>query len=189
MRRLAAEIGVGGTTLYRNVRDREDLLILLINEHTDRTLQVQLPHDPRERIIAATVAIHDALAAQPWAAEVLTADGFLDRVGRSALLAVEGVVSGALDCGCSQQQAVELFRSVWYFTVGEILVRANTRKRGVTAEARPARLDSFLATLDGASFPALASIGADWPVHSARDNYAEALRAFVDGLLADVHQR
>jgi AcrR family transcriptional regulator len=97
IRRLAAEIGVGAMTLYHHVRDREDLLVQLINDQADQIPRADLPGEPRDRIIVAATAIHDALAAWPWAAEVLTTDGFLSRVGDSALWMAETIVAGAID--------------------------------------------------------------------------------------------
>lgn len=178
VRRLAGELGVGPTTLYHHVRDREDLLIQLIDEHADRTLRPDLPTAPRERIVAATIAVHDSFTAWPWAAEVLTADGFLGRLGGSAQDIVEAVVSGAVELGCTSEEAVDLFRNVWYFTVGEILVRARTSTRRLPAGA------PFFRDLDPARTPRLAAIGDRWPELAARDTFREALVAFVDGLLA-----
>jgi AcrR family transcriptional regulator len=183
IRRLAAEIGVGATTLYHHVRDREDLLIQLLNDHADQTLHPDLHGEPRDRMVAAAVAIHDSLAAWPWAAEVLTADGFLGRLGGSALDMVETIVAGAVDEGCTPEQAVDVFRSIWYYTVGEILVRAHSPRREGDDE-QPARRDTFFRSLDPARQPHLAAVGDRWPALAARDTYSRALRALVDGLLA-----
>ncbi|MGA4987379.1 TetR/AcrR family transcriptional regulator [Nonomuraea bangladeshensis] len=180
VRRLAAELGIGATTVYHHVRDREDLLIQLLNQHADQTLSPDLPAEPRERIVAAAVAIHDSLAAWPWAAEVLTTDGFLGRLGESALRMVEAIVAAAVDHGCTPEQAVHVFRGIWYYTVGEILVRAHSEGRRPAGDGRPA----FFAGVDLSHLPRLAALGDQWPALAARDTYREALRAFVDGLLA-----
>ncbi|WP_202880648.1 TetR/AcrR family transcriptional regulator [Kribbella amoyensis] len=177
VRRLAAELGIGPTTLYHHVRDREDLLIQLLNEHFDRTVVADLPSEPRDRLVAAAVVIHDSLSAWPWAAEVLTTDGLLGRLGAPAVRMVEVVVAGAVDAGCTPEQAVHVFRGLWYYTVGEILVRAHSDPD------RPGQA-TFFADLDPADVPQLAAVGNQWPVLAAQDTYAEGLRAFVDGLLA-----
>ena len=177
VRRLAADLGIGPTTLYHHVRDREDLLIQLVNEHADRTLRADLPREPKERIIAAATAVHDSLAAWPWAAEVLTTDGFIRRLGPSALRMVEAILAAAIDAGCTPEQAVYLFRDIWYYTAGEILVRAHST-------GRPPVDGAFFAGVDLTELPRLAGIGDRWPVLAAEDSYAEGLRAFVDGLLA-----
>lgn len=185
LRRLATEVGVGTMTLYHHVRDREDLLVQLINERFDRLTRPELPADPRERIVAAGVAAHDTLAAWPWAAEVLTTDGFLARVGDSALWLVEAIVAGAVDHGCTPEQAVHVFRCVWYYTVGEILVRARSDGRVSRRDDLFSGPDPALSShVDPDRHPRLSAIGDRWPELAARDTYAAGLRALVDGLLA-----
>ncbi|MEJ2859451.1 MULTISPECIES: hypothetical protein [unclassified Saccharothrix] len=106
---------------------------------------------------------------------VLTVDGFVGLLGDSSLWLVEAIVAGAVDSGCTPDQAVTVFRSIWYYTVGEILVRARSTRR-------PAKGIDF--TFDAARLPTLAALGDRWPVLAARDTYVEGLHAFVDGLLA-----
>jgi AcrR family transcriptional regulator len=182
VRRLAAELGVGATTLYHHVRDREDLLIQLVNDIADQTPFPDLPSEPRERIIVATAAFHDGIAAHPWATELVTTDGVIDRIGESALWMIETIVAGAIDCGCTPEQAVYVFRCIWYYTAGEILVRA--RREGLRAEMERASEDTFFSNLDPSRQPHMAAIGRRWPALAARDTYVDGLRAFVDGLLA-----
>ncbi|MBX6169485.1 MAG: TetR/AcrR family transcriptional regulator [Thermobispora bispora] len=182
IRRLAAELGIGTMTLYHHVRDKEDLLLLLITEYAAQVPRPDLPGEPRERIIATAIVIHDALAAWPWAAEVLTADGFIGRFGDS-LWMVETILDGAIDCGCTPEQAVHVFRSIWYYTVGEILVRAHTARQPADA-GRPAERDPLFSDLDESRMPHLVALGDQWGTLSAQDTYAQGLRALVDGLLA-----
>lgn len=185
IRGLAAEIGIGATTLYHHVRDKDDLLFLLINEYAEQIPHPDLPSGPRERIVTAATAIHDALAAWPWAAEVLTTDGFITRLGDSALGLVETVVAGAVDYGCTREQAVDVFRGIWYYTVGEILVRVRAhyaREQQDLEEA--AHRDAFPDGLDASQLPQLASLRHQWATLAWRDTYPQGLRIFVDGLLA-----
>lgn len=181
IRRLAGELGVGATTLYHHVRNKEDLLLLLLDEYAEQiALPDDPPADPRDRIVAAATAMHDALAAWPWATEVLTVDGFVGLLGERALGAVETIVAGAVDCGCTPDEAVDVFRSVWYYTVGEILVRARSgRLDGTASPDRDVDFSSF----DATRLPHLAAIGTRWPALAARDTYPQGLRALVDGLL------
>jgi AcrR family transcriptional regulator len=182
IRRLAAEVGMGATTLYHHVRDKEDLLLLLLNEYVGQIPHPDLPSEPQDRIIAAATAMHDALAAWPWAAEIVTADGFVGLLGEPALWMVETIVAGAIDCGCTPLQAVDVFRGIWYYTVGEILVRAHSARRRADAE-RPWR-DIDFSSFDASRVPRLAALGEQWPVLAARDTYSQGLRALVGGLLA-----
>ena len=182
VRRLAAELGIGTTTLYHHVRDKEDLLLLLLNEYASQIPQPALPSDPRERIVVAATALHEALAAWPWAADVLTVDGFVGLLSEPALWTVETIVAGAVDAGCTLEQAVEVFRSIWYYTVGEILVRAHSA-RAKADGTRPAPTDGFLGRVDPSRLPRLAALGDQWPTLAARDTYLPGLRAIVEGLL------
>ncbi|WP_433222948.1 TetR/AcrR family transcriptional regulator [Dactylosporangium sp. CS-047395] len=173
IRRLAAEVGVGTMTLYHHVRDREDLLVQLLNEHVENLARPELPAVPRDRIVVAALAMRDALAAWPWGVEVVTTDGFVARLSDSALWMVEAIVAGAADHGCTPERSVDVFRHLWYYTVGEVLVRA--RSRGVTLGT---------GGLAASQHPHLAAIGERWAPIAARDIYPEGVRAFVDGLLA-----
>ncbi|WIV57176.1 TetR family transcriptional regulator [Amycolatopsis nalaikhensis] len=179
VRRLAAELGVGATTLYHHVRDKDDLLIQLLEHHAGRLPRPELPADPRERVVAAATVMHDSLAEWPQVVEVLTAD---DLLGESALWMVEAIVGGALDCGLSPEHAVDLYRGIWYYTAGEVLIRARAGRRA--GENRPRYRDSVFADLDPERFPSLAVLGGRWPELTARDTFARGLRALVDGSLA-----
>jgi len=178
IRRLAAELGIGATTLYHHIRDKEDLLVQILNHHVLQLDRPDLPDDPRERVVAAATALHDALAAWPWAAEVLTTDGFVGLLDESALWMVEAILAGAEDGGCTPEQAVDVFRSVWYYTVGEILVRVHSARRDVLGPAA-----GFRTQFDAGRVPRLAAVGGRWHELAARDTYPEALRAFVTALL------
>ncbi|WP_318209380.1 MULTISPECIES: TetR/AcrR family transcriptional regulator [unclassified Streptomyces] len=179
IRRLATETGVGATTLYHHIRNKDDLLLLLLNQHIEQIERPRLPSDPRERIVTAATAMHDALTAWPWAAEVLSADGFVGLLDESAMWMVEAIVAGAHDHGCTPEQSVDVFRGIWYFTVGEVLVRANSARR--LGEGRPF---AYRDDLDPSQVPHLAAIGVRWGALAARDLYPQGLRTLVDGLLA-----
>jgi len=181
IRRLAAEAGVSSTTVYHHVKDRQDLLLQLLDDHISQHLHMDLPVEPRDRIVAAFRAIHDTLASWPRAAEVLTVDGLLGLLGPDAVGAVEVIVAGAVDCGCTPEQAVHLFRSLWYYTVGELVVRS--RSAATVGAVDPG--DGFN-RFDPEQVPHLAGIGGAWPALAARDTYATGLVAFLDGLLADL---
>ncbi|MEV4126912.1 TetR/AcrR family transcriptional regulator [Nocardia sp. NPDC049707] len=182
IRRLAAEIGVGATTLYHHIRDKEDLLILLVNHHVEQVERPRLPADPPNRIVVAATVMHDVLADWPWAAEVLTADGFVARLDASALWMVEAIVAAAIDHGCTPEQAVDIFRNIWYYTVGEILVRAHSADRPTGTELR-ALPEAFFSGHDASLVPQLVAIGDRWPALASRDIYPTGLRVFVHGLL------
>lgn len=181
IRRLAAEIGTSPATVYYHVRDKDDLLVQLLNDYADQIPRPDLPDNPRERIVAAATVMHDVLAARPWVAEILTAD---DLLGDAAMWLVEAIVAGAVDAGADPDAAAHLYRHIWYFTAGEILIRAH-RSRHHHRLDRPAYREQVLARLDPGDYPQLAGLASRWGSLTSQDTYAWGLRALVDGALPD----
>jgi AcrR family transcriptional regulator len=181
MRRLAREVRSTPMALYRHVDDKRGLLLLLLDDAAERMPRPELPEDPAERIVAAAAAIRDGLAGFPWIVEVLAAD---DLLSTAALWFPEAVVDAAVRSGLSEERAVHAYRAVWYYTAGEIIVRAAADRRRAADGARPHR-DAVFAELDPDRTPRLAALGGRWPALTAEDTYREGLRALVAGLLAD----
>ncbi|WP_055714512.1 TetR/AcrR family transcriptional regulator [Streptomyces torulosus] len=181
MRRLATEIGSTPMALYHHVRNKDELLVLLLNDYATRTLhRPELPAQPRERIVVAAATIHGALAVCPWIVEVLTAD---DLMATSALWFVEQIVDGLVECGLSPERAVHGYRAIWYYTAGEIVVRVTAARRR-TEDDRPTYREQVFADLDPSELPRLAQVADHWAPLTAEDTYLDGLRALVDGLLA-----
>ncbi|MFI2734865.1 TetR/AcrR family transcriptional regulator [Streptomyces sp. NPDC018711] len=181
MRRLATEIGSTPMALYHHVRDKEELLVLLLDDYTARTLhRPELPADPRERVVASATAIHEVLAACPWIVEVLTAD---DLMSASALWFVEQIVDGLVECGLTPEQAVHGYRAIWYYTAGEITVRTTAARRRA-GDDRATYRERVFADLDPGELPRLAQVADHWASLTAEDTYPAGLRALVNGLLA-----
>ena len=128
--------------------------------------------------------MHDALASWPWAADVFTTDGFVGLLGEPALWLVEVIVAGATDYGGTPAQAVDVFRSIWYYTVGEVLVRAHSARQRASGQRLWRDID--FTRFDASRLPNLAALGDQWPELAARDTYPAGLEAFVDGLLARI---
>ena len=181
VRRLAAELGIGPTTLYHHVQGKEDLLLLVLNEYAGQIPRPEMPADPAERIVTAGIAIHDALKAWPWAAEVLTVDGFLGRLDDDARWIVEEILAASIDSGRTPEQAVHVFRNIWYYTAGEILVRS--RSAHVRNEDGTPTDPNFHPNLYRSRLPHLSAVADKWSLLALEDTYAEGLRAFVTGML------
>ncbi|MFI1103865.1 TetR/AcrR family transcriptional regulator [Streptomyces melanogenes] len=181
MRRLASEIGSTPMALYHHVRNKEELLVLLLDDYATRTLRrPELPDQPRERIVVVAAAIHEALAACPWIVEVLTAD---DLMSESALWFVEQIVDGLVACGLPPERAVHGYRAIWYYTAGEIVVRTTAARRRAEDDRTTYR-ERVFADLDPGELPRLAQVADHWAPLTAEDTYLEGLRALVDGLVA-----
>ncbi|WP_028934378.1 TetR/AcrR family transcriptional regulator [Pseudonocardia spinosispora] len=180
MRKVATEVGTTPMALYHHVRNKDELLLLLLDDYADAIPRPALPEAPRERILVVARAMHDALAECPWIVEVLVAD---DLVARSGLWYSEHIVRACLDLGFDAERAVATYRGIWYFTAGEIIVRASATRRR-EAENTTTYRDRLFADLDAEAFPTLAALGSDWARLTSRDTYPVGLHALIDGLLA-----
>lgn len=180
MRRLASELGVAPMALYYHVRDKDELLMLVMEAQAGQLPHPELPADPRDRLVAVAVTLYELLAERPWIVEVLTS---ADHIAPSALWFVEEMVGAAVACGHSPERAVFVYRTVWFTIVGDLLVRANDRRRhgrtaGQTYE------DKVMSGLSGDTHPHLAAVAGRWAELNARDTHREGLAAVIDGLLA-----
>lgn len=179
IRRLATEIGTSPATVYYHVRDKDDLYVQLLNDYADQIPRPELPDDPRERILVAATLMHDVLADRPWVVEILTAD---DLLGDAAMWLVEVIVSGAVAAGAEPEGAVHLYRNIWYFTAGEILIRAHRSSHHEQLD-RPTYRAGVLARLDAGDHPQLTELADRWESLASQDTYDRGLRALVDGSL------
>ncbi|WP_028647952.1 TetR/AcrR family transcriptional regulator [Nocardiopsis sp. CNT312] len=179
MRRLAREVDSTPMALYHHVRDKEELLLLLLEDHAERSLHrpAPLPDHPRDRVVVAASVLHDVLSTHPWIAEVLSAD---DLTSTSALWFVEQIVDGLAESGLTPEHAVHGYRAIWYYTVGEVMVQAARRR---SDGGRTFHGGRGFSGLDPGELPRLAQVADRWPDLTAQDTYLDGLRALVDGLL------
>ncbi|MFC4111989.1 TetR/AcrR family transcriptional regulator [Nonomuraea zeae] len=178
MRRLAREVGSTPMALYHHVRDKEGLLLLLLDDYAAGIPRPELPEEPGECLVAAALAMREALSGCPWVVDVLRADDLLS-VG--ALWYPEKIIDAAVRAGLTIEAAVDAYRIVWHYTAGEIGGRAAAGKR--RAEGGPTYRERVFAELDAEEFPRLATVGARWVELTARDTYEHGLRALATGLL------
>ncbi|MCL6296879.1 TetR/AcrR family transcriptional regulator [Streptomyces kronopolitis] len=185
MRRLAKELDSTPMALYHHVRDKDELLLLLLEAHAQSIRRPELPEDPRERMIAAGQLLHSVLADCPWIVEVLASD---DLMAISALWIVEEMVDAAVACGLTPEQAVDAYRTVWYYTVGELMIRVTRERRRVERD-QPSHRDQAFAALATDEYPRLASLADRWAELTTRDTHRQGLEAVVNGLIAHVWPR
>ena len=180
MRRLADEVGSAPMSVYRHVRDKDELLVLVLDRLAAALPRPRLPREPRARLQAACEAMRDGLAEHPWIIDVLAAG---DLIAPSILWLMEEIVAGLVTCGLTPERAAVAYRSVWQFTVGELIVT-----RGVANLARlgrPPYVIGVLTSVDPALLPTLSTLSPHWAAAREQASYAAGLRALLDGLLRD----
>ncbi|WIN00600.1 TetR/AcrR family transcriptional regulator [Actinoplanes oblitus] len=179
MRRLAKDLESTPMALYHHVKDKDELLLLLLEAHAEQFPRTDMPDDPRDHLIKAAQLLHDILADCPWIVEVLASD---DLMAVSALWIVENIIDGAVRCGMTPEQAVYAYRVIWYYTAGELMLRVAREQRYARPDAGAHREKAF-ANLDAEQFPRLSSLSELWPALTSRNMHRSGLIAIVDGLL------
>lgn len=179
MRRLAREVGTTAMALYHHVRDKDELLRLLLDEYAAGIRMAEpREEDPIERVVSAAAAMREALLGSPWAVEVLQAD---DLLSVRALWYPETIIDGLVRAGLTPEEAVDAYRIIWHYTAGEISARAAAARRRRKDE--PTYRSRVFADLDPAELPHLAALGGRWEELTARDTYDKGVRALVRGLV------
>ncbi|MBV9424129.1 MAG: helix-turn-helix transcriptional regulator [Solirubrobacterales bacterium] len=178
MRRVARELGSSTMAIYRHVRDKDQLLVLLLDRLAAELPRPRLPRKPRARLARACRAMRDGLAAHPWVVDVL-AEG--DLIAPSILWLMEEIVAGFVACGLSYAEAADGYRAVWQFTVGELIVRRGLDR--VATLGRPPFVLEVLTRVDRRELPTLAALGPYWAPARGKDSYDIGLTALLDGLI------
>ncbi|HWJ11739.1 MAG TPA: TetR family transcriptional regulator [Nocardioides sp.] len=173
MRRLADSLGVGAMTVYGFVANKEELVSGLA-AHVLGGLEADVPDGLgwRATMVAELDALRGAIERHPGLLELLSVGvehmPLLDRTRERlvAVLRAEGFGDDAVVDGLGALVALSLG-----FTVGASL------RSGSLAESY-----GRLADLDGAEFPHLRALGADYAAHWSRRAWLSGVEALLDGM-------
>lgn len=180
MRRVADELASSPMSIYRHVRDKDELLVLLLDRLASELPRQRLPREPRARLLKACRTMRDGLARHPWIVDVLAAG---DLIAPSILWLMEEIVAGFVACGLSYVEAADGYRAVWQFTVGELIIRRGLDR--LAALHRPPYVLDVLTSVNPQELPTLAALAPHWAPARERDSYDVGLGALIDGLLAN----
>lgn len=155
MRRVAEELGIAPTSLYRHVGDREDLLIAMLGEVAANIELLPAMGDPRAEITAVFTAIHDALRRDPWAVQLIVTHKLASPL---VLPALERVFAALRQAGFTPRDATVTYALLWHYTAGELLDAHHdvpnsyqqTMIRAADPTIYPALLESVAAVSPGA---------------------------------------
>ncbi|MGW0555818.1 TetR/AcrR family transcriptional regulator [Streptomyces sp. NPDC002926] len=179
MRRLAKELSITPMALYHHVRDKHELLLLLVASRSQGAVRPVLPEDPRERLLAAAQLLHDVLAQYPFLHEILASP---DLLAVAALWVMEALLDAAVECGLTLEKAAQAHQAIWHYTVGVLLIRTTSRRHHAEL-TRPTQREQVFATLSPDAFPRVTSLADRWSTLTARDTHRMALEDIVEGLL------
>ncbi|MCX4849526.1 TetR/AcrR family transcriptional regulator [Streptomyces sp. NBC_00893] len=179
MRRLAREVSSTPMALYYYVQDKDEVLLLLLQEQAQRFPRPELPADPRERLLATAEALHDMFVGCPWIAEVLTPD---DLMTVSALWVVEALIDSCIECGLSPEAAVYSYRVIWHYTVGRLVVPTVPEQPRPRTE-QPGRARTATVPPPARSAPPVSGTP-DSATENGENSHRQELEIILSGLLA-----
>lgn len=179
MRRVAEAVGSSPMAIYRHVRDKDALLVLLLDRLAAELPRPRLPRDPHDRLMRLWTILHDGMARHPWVVDVLAAG---ELMAPSVLWHMERIMAAYEAAGLDPAGAAAAYRACWLFTVGELVV-ARASARAAAPDRRTFQIRTVTGA-DAARLPSLARAAAHWRPDRYRGAYAAGLAALLDGLLA-----
>ncbi|WP_405549249.1 TetR/AcrR family transcriptional regulator [Streptomyces microflavus] len=180
MRRVAKELGSTPMALYHYVQDKDELLMLTLSGTAAAFPRPELPEDPRERLVAVAVHMHDIIGRIPWVLDILALGELTDR---NALWMVEEIIDCALACGLSPARSVRAYRTIWSYVYGNLVFRRAAARRA----EQPSRREFFpemITEKDTAELPRLTEVKEHWREYAADYETAAELDAIVEGLIS-----
>ncbi|QIS15468.1 TetR/AcrR family transcriptional regulator [Nocardia arthritidis] len=177
MRRVADRLSSSPTAIYRHVRDKDEMLLALLDDVAGELGRPDLPEDPRQRLVVLWRLLYDTLAARPWVVGVLVGG---DLASRAILWVVEEILRAFLACGLDHEQAASAYRAVWQFTVGVLTIRSGS-DRARSDPNQPGQVRMIMEA-DSELTPTIAALASDWP--HPWENYDYGLTALLDGVIA-----
>ncbi|XXZ50948.1 TetR/AcrR family transcriptional regulator [Streptomyces cavourensis] len=180
MRRVAKELGSTPMALYHYVQDKDELLMLTLSGTAAAFPRPELPEDPRERLVAVAVHMHNIIGRIPWVLDILALGELTDR---HALWMVEEIIDCALACGLSPARSVRAYRTIWSYVYGDLVFRRAAARRA----EQPSRREFFpemITEKDTAELPRLTEVKEHWREYAADYEVAAELEAIVEGLIS-----
>ncbi len=180
VRAVAKDLGATPMALYRHVRDKDALLVLVLDALYERLPEPRLPRDPRKRLMALWTFLHDGLARWPWVVHALVRS---DTVATNVLPEIEAILAASVAAGLSVEAAAQLYRVVWQYTVGELMVQQSAAGRTTP------QTSTVLRQMKTAPprFPLVAKAAPHWAALRTRSLYHLGLSALVDAALSAPH--
>ena len=182
MRTLAARLGVVPGTLYRHVRNKEQLQDLVLDgvlAEVDGDVDVALPWTEQIKLLAHR--LREVLEDHPGVAGLLKTR---DPLGPHSLALAEAFLAPLQAAGFADRQAGLAFFLLVDYTVGFAVSspRTSVNEQRVRDTAIRTQLHEFFRSLPPDRFPALVALGEHVWVDNREERFTAGLDVLVDGL-------
>jgi len=132
MRSLAAKLGASPGTLYWHVRDRDDLLILVLDD-TLRTLEVGTDGPWKDRLLDALANARTRLLARPSLCAFLWSSGW--DLGPDTLRAADAIVALVAESGLPDEEVSDAYFDLIVFLTGFVTAESLSAGRASFRES------------------------------------------------------
>ena len=164
IRSLAAQLGVAPMSLYRHVRDKNDLLTEVVDRMLARVWRPRIPtRDWQAWVSDASERLRSFLVAQPAAMHVFLLGPVVSPINIARMDAMVGVLRGA---GIDDEAAGRAFAAVHTYTIGFAALQASRGRA-----QHPAVSDE----------PLVEQLAA----YTTREQFAVGLRYLLEGIERD----
>lgn len=144
IRRVAAELGAAPMAIYRHVKDKQELILALLEDVAEGLPPLPGDEDtPRERLVAAFAGVDGYLARHVWVVEILRQGELF--APRAATLFV-WTLDRFAELGLDDRQGTDAYAQLWWYVLGHL-----SYLPGVAPDRRAARqelLASYVADPD-----------------------------------------
>ncbi len=172
IRRVAAELGAAPMAIYRHVKDKQELVLALLEDVAEGL--PPLPDDggtPQERIVTAFATVDAYLARHVWVVEILRqGELFAPRAAALFLWTLDRFAELGLD----DRRGTDAYAALWWYVLGHL-----SYLPGVAPERRAAREELLASSVGDPERARRAVRSFD---HEAA--FLDGLRALVDALAA-----
>ncbi len=179
MRRLAASLSTGPSTLYWHVRDKDQLLALILDE-TIASVEVPDSGTWRERLFALLEGSRSALAARPALVPVVL--GARWEIGNHALRIADASFALLSEAGIPQSAIGDAYFLLLHYTLGVVEAEAHARWNDSFAEEHAGRERSQVDGSELAAFPHLVAFGPRTRLDDVQLRFREGITTILDGL-------
>lgn len=177
LRRLAAELDSGATSVYWHVRDKGQLLDLVIDELIG---QIEIPEhgDPALRLTAFARSARDVLSAHPGLAELILVRG---GDGPNGVHQAETVLAIFGQAGLPDHSLMDAYHTMLVYVNGFAI--ATTASTAHSPRGTP-EVGAYLRSLPPTSIPML-TVASRGPGSSTLERFDYGLAALLHGLVPD----
>jgi AcrR family transcriptional regulator len=184
VRALASHLGVVPSALYKHIRDRDELIDLVVDRvlgAVDVRLSAEDPWQTRTRVLAGR--LREALRHHPGVAAVLKGR---DPLGPNSDRVADAFARCMLDTGLEPELAAHAWYSVMHYVIGFEATFAADRRNLDRAydDSELARVHGHFDTLDPGRYPGLVALGRHIWAPVLDERFEAGLQIVIDGVAA-----